>query len=1008
MTTDSSVPIYTSENQLLDAHISSNPQSLSAALYARHSDYTISEKVRVKIGSWNVAGCPEAENDLSTWFVQNGRSHTEFMESNIRQSNIDQNSTTNVKETSTFNDAPNDMENVGLYVLGLQEVMSLNGPRQYIGMVPPAIGYISRWRKALEEALPQGYVQIVEQQLSGLLLFIYASPSISPRISSVSSVRIGTGMMGYLGNKGAIVTRIVLGETTRIVFVNAHLSSGPDSVNLERRLWDVNQITERAIFEPINRPGLPPESPGHIGDEEFGFWFGDLNFRLDKLPGDQVRRLLMLHAKGEYKIDSQRDGHAEEIEDKTFVLHNESDEEFESSPTDSGIGIKFGEREGDLSPTLLEASELSQRPTEDPASLQATLNSLLPHDQLKLAQKQGKAFHDGWHEGQISFLPTYKYDIGGEGAFDTSEKRRVPSWCDRILYRTRQDKLAYDEKCKKDLPSPVSENYEAKYTNFTEDDRDVLFDYDPDQDGAEDIETINADALYDDDENDESYEAARLDNIKLELYTSYQCVVSSDHKPVVATFTLEYDIVVPELKAKVHQEVARGLDRVENERRPGITVVIDDSMDYTCTESNREPILAVDFGDVTYKNRKIRHFTIANTSQVRATVSLMERNNFQGTTETEFPLWLSYYFIDLEADQNDRKSNSIEVSIDLEPGESINVAMEVYVEDIELIRALNDKACKIEDILVLHVNGGRDHFIPVRGTWLPSCLGRSIDQLIRIPRGGVRSLLLSENSAEINSKSQDILWSVPRELFKLTEAMNSLTSRVVAESSILETTQVPLDAPGWPFVPTSWVLKDVQKREPHVALIFDALDNDHNLIEVFSPELSSLEKLEIVSEVLLDFLSSLQDGIITKALWANLEQAYSRRGTSTEEIKAWFLDTLSIVPHHNISFVFLITTLAQMVAELAPLRKLTKVKEKSGLDNVFRKGWSWKIDGSPTETPDLDLRQRNIVEKAIAEVFVAVLFRGVEGLKDRERKSTKEKQRVILQEFLKSIGTQNG
>lgn len=62
-------------------------------------------------------------------------------------------------------------------------------------------------------------------------------------------------------------------------------------------------------------------------------------------------------------------------------------------------------------------------------------DGMLESDQLNIEMRNGKVFN-GFREAGISFAPTFKYDEGVPGlAFDSSEKRRVPAYCDRVLFR---------------------------------------------------------------------------------------------------------------------------------------------------------------------------------------------------------------------------------------------------------------------------------------------------------------------------------------------------------------------------------------------------------------------------------------------------------------------------------------------------------------------------------------------------------------------------------------------
>jgi hypothetical protein len=63
------------------------------------------------------------------------------------------------------------------------------------------------------------------------------------------------------------------------------------------------------------------------------------------------------------------------------------------------------------------------------------LGPLLERDQLLVERKKNPGFRlRAFHEGPLTFAPTYKYDVGTD-TYDTSEKKRSPAWCDRLLYR---------------------------------------------------------------------------------------------------------------------------------------------------------------------------------------------------------------------------------------------------------------------------------------------------------------------------------------------------------------------------------------------------------------------------------------------------------------------------------------------------------------------------------------------------------------------------------------------
>ena len=1038
----------------------STPQSLSQAVSARKVEFIRKKTIKIKVGTWNVAAAAGAEKDLGGWFVdgKGDRTLSDSLEelAIVDDGGEDQEDVESVedqesrrrrnKSTLPKNDpaAVPGGSDIGLYVLGLQEIIDVSSASEALRpYLDPNPG--KRWKKEIRSHLPRGYEKVAEQQLLGMLILVFASAEVASTITSVSTTSVGTGLMGYMGNKGATSVRLVLGETTKLLFVNCHLSAGADKAALARRNWDASQIVSRTRFAPFEDTELVEGDGVGIGDEDFGFWFGDLNYRLDDIPGDDVRRLLLLHTRNEYDVENR----SKRKIDTELGYVNASSADLPADAHDSAEMI---------SRAALDYSNVGQHidPKSDPTSLHTTLQSLLPHDQLHNQMKLQQAFHEGWQEGEIGFLPTYKYDIGSVGMFDSGEKKRSPSWCDRILYRTRNSRLDAERKAREKVDAKKNDDeMKARGLDEAADENSVLFDYDPSKDGL----------AYGDDydeADDASHESEPKktredldDSITINQYVSHQRVISSDHKPLVAVFTVTYDAVIPDLKAKVHQEVARDLDKAENENRPGVTVVVDSHSEETIESADESiethDLNGVDFGKIRYGFPAVRGLTIANTGQAPATFSFVDRPVADGQKGGVAPPWLGLQ-VERESDNKNQNETAIR-EYTLSPGESTGIILKIEIVDLQMVHDFNNGKHRLEDVLVLRISKGRDHFVPIIGQWLPSCLCRTLDELVSIPQGGVRSLRLTGGSRpeEIgNGRPQphrtSTRHSAPRELFMLTEAIQDYAERSIAEWDMIHAGET---APWleidhgiwWPFDSRTWLLPAGYKRSYLVALAIEALDTTTSFNDVFPSEVSRLDRLEVLVETLFIFLKSLRDGIVPQSLWSEMEaqlayQDKNKTSLSSEDAQAWIMEIMSKAPVHSVALTFLAFMLRRIIDELVPSMQRSIAEPRSPrVSNSSSRSDVSDLSATPTvsETthskasgflPSLRRRirtgtqssgeamedafvsgvpnRRNQIQQAYVNVFAGLIVRSDADsvAKNKDKKSLDARKRRILEPFL--------
>lgn len=679
-------------------------------------------------------------------------------------------------------------------------------------------------------------------------------------VGSVSASTVGTGLMGYIGNKGGAGVRLILGDTLRLVFVDCHLAAFTNAT--DRRNWDVAEITRRMTFEPAGRNfiGLDDEGTGggggdglqqavtgeNLDNADVLIWCGDLNYRIE-LPNEDIRRLLAPHMPKDLP--------------PTHDTPSTSASPVPSSPVISPV-VSGGMGQPPL-PLLPGEIHLGTGLT-----LEGTIENMLQYDQLRKQQRESKAFV-GFKEGNISFVPSYKYDVGTVGIWDSSEKARTPSWCDRVLWKVKGadgDRVRGRIRSRT-RSSSILTTGEVIFETSDSDEEDLVVS----RAGALVLHEPRIKILPISSFKSMSGEV-RLEQL---YYSSYPNVTSSDHKPVASLFELSFPTVVPKLRAIVHAEVAREVDKIENERRPVVTIVVDQVEGQPYEEG------VVDFGQVRFGQRIQRSITVANTGTSEAKMSFVGKPSVDDDTEmipTPLPKeeviakdWLKVEFV---GDGKDLKHS--EGAVILQPGETCSIIMNLLIDKVEHVRGLNEGTETLTDVLVLRVNNGRDVFLPLGGEWVQSGFGRRLSELVKVPEGsgGIREWAIKGDLKD------GVLYSAPRELYTMTEFLLKNMREISSENGRW------YSEAGWPFVPETWGL-DQEKRRMLMVGVWESIDRDLDLENEDALRIAlegkeewiptTEEVVEVVAGVLIIWLQGLEEGVVPVEMWPDVFKAAGER-----------------------------------------------------------------------------------------------------------------------------------